>query len=195
MTAEARLAALEKRVRMLALTTLLAIVLAGIATAFAIRQPSALATGVVTIDERGIRVAETVGIDASGIHVRSGKTRLELADTVALSGPDGRVETGVAGKAYVHLSATAVKDSPVQTIVALDAAAGAATSTFQAGTGAARISVGPTADTAIEIQRGQLDAKLVPQESPPPTERVKVRVPPPQLQRADPLDTRFESPF
>jgi len=188
MTADSRLSDLEKRVRMLTATTLLAIVLAGIATVYAVRTPSRFASGSVTVDDRGIHVGDTVGTDTAGVHVRSGKIAIEITDGVLLSGPDGRVEAGVSGKAFVNLSAQPQRDQPIVSMLSLIAAATAVTETFQAGNGAARISVGPATETRIEVQLGQDVARLVPQKEPTP--------PPPRPQplerrRSDVLDSPF----
>jgi hypothetical protein len=168
MTADSRLVDLEKRVRILTITTLVAIVLAGIAMAYAVRQPSRFASGPVTVDDHGLRVGEVVGIDTSGIHVRSGKIAIDITDSILVSGPDGRIEAGVSGKAFMNLSAQPQRDKPIVSMLSLNAAATAATETFQAGDGAARISVGPSTDTKVEIQQGQGIAKLVPEKPAPP---------------------------
>ena len=185
MSADSRLADLEKRVRMLTVTTLLAIVLAGVAMVYAVRPKSQLAFGAVTVDDHGIHVGGAVAIDTSGIHVRSGKIAIEITDSVLVSGPDGRIEAGVSGKAFMNLSAQPQRDSPIVTMVSLNAATTAATATFQAGDGAARISVGPTTDTKIEVQLGQGIAKLIPGKPAP--------LPPPVIRRrrGDVLDDPF----
>jgi hypothetical protein len=188
MTADSRLTDLEKRVRMLTITTLLAIVLAGIATAYAVRTPSRFASGAVTVDERGIHVGDTVGIDPAGVHVRSGKIAIDITDGVLLSGPDGRVEAGVSGKAFLNLSAQPQRDRPIVSMLSLIAAATAVTETFQAGDGAARISVGPATETRIEVQLGQDVARLVPEKEPTPLPRP---IPPPQRRRSDVLESPF----